>query len=160
MNASRAESILQSQSGLCRRFFKVVPIQTAWTWQEIAKELARVEGGSEPTRSITLGCLTTLASAGLVREKPLGSFQSLVKPNNPVIKEPVMAQTPAVQVAAHKPTLLERLGAKADQLRDMADELDTLAVEISDTLANGGKAATELAELQSTLGRLLGQVKQ
>lgn len=156
MKADRAERILQGQTGLAQKIFRAVPLQEYWTAVRISEEVARVEKTMRQPSHIVRGCLSALKDAGLVREDATG-FQSLVKPET--IKLPKDVE-PMGQIddktAPVTPSLVDRLINEGQRLRNMADVLDGLAVEIDDEIQRASnKNGARLKQLQSTLRELM-----
>lgn len=140
MNHQRAMSVLDNQTTLAQKVFKAVPMQDWWSVHQISAELARQTGQTQ-TRVTLGGCLRTLKDAGLIDEGSGDTYRSAVKPA-PVKKAEPMGQIDDKQ-APVPPSLAERLMAKAQSLREQAEELDNLAVEIEEEIAKAGKAGNE-----------------
>lgn len=155
MNSVRAERILQNQSNLAQRIFRVVPLQVFWTASLIASELARVEKCALPTTHVVKGCLNTLKEAGLVEEGESGHFRNCTKPSI-MPKEKVVPAKAAVVAKPRSLAILDRLAEQASVLRSTADLLDELALEIDEAITNASsKQDTKLKALQTTLRELL-----
>lgn len=156
MNSERAAQILMGQSNLAQRIFKVVPMQVYWSASLIASELARTEKGPAPTIHATKGCLNTLKDAGLVVEGDPGHFRNCVKPERAKKELPVMPVK-----ADKKPrslAILDRLAEQASVLRNTADLLDELALEIDEAIVNASsKQDAKFKTLQTTLRELLAE---
>jgi len=153
MNPARANSILANQSSMAKKVFSVVPMQEYWSIQSIMLELRRLSLTTAPQGEVA-GCLRSLVDAGLVSEIGSMQFRSVVKPTQET--DTVAKELPKAAEPAKKATLLDRLANKAEELRSIANELDDLAIEFTETLnAHVGDAA-KLRELQQTLRGLLG----
>lgn len=144
MNHQRAMSVLDNQTTLAQKVFKAVPIQDWWTVHQIFLEFNR-QTGQPQTRQAIGGCLRTLREAGLIDESGNDKYRSAVKPA-PVKKAEPMGQIDDKK-APVPPSLVERLMAQAQKLRDQAEHLDLLAMEIDDEITKAGQAGNEKLKL-------------
>lgn len=151
MQHARAQNILSGQTNLARRVFAAVPMQAFWTAQDISFEMNRLENHNLSKGEI-LGCLRTLVDAGLVNETASTTFRSNVKS----AKESVTVETKKTAAQAKPLTLLERFTAKAEALREMADDLEMLGLEADQAIKDAGKGNAEMMVIKQNLRALLG----
>jgi hypothetical protein len=74
LSIARQRVLLSSQTAVAKKVFELVPIQEAWTAQEIQGALQRATRSSMDFRLLG-GCLNTLKEAGLVAEPKPGHFE-------------------------------------------------------------------------------------
>lgn len=151
MQLEKAENILTGMSLLARRVMDAVPKQDYWSIGQISNEMNRQSKHAHSKGEIT-GELRTLVDAGLVSEAGLLTFKSNVK--MPEVK-PVSAP-PLKQKGIPKPTLMEQLFEVATTLREAAEKVETLAMEMDTAIKDAGKGNEQLIQLQATLRGLLG----
>ena len=179
ISASRQASLFNGLNSVAKKVYNVVPINEAWTIQQILSELHR---NSQPmTVSVVHGCLGNMAANGLVREQPKGEFRrEAVRPPAPPETECKKPTWPSAKPTTSTPTAMEiamatvttvkpvktvepvspidRLGALAARVTAMANDLKALASDIADTaldvqseLENNAHDLTRLKQLQALL---------
>lgn len=157
MQHDRAQNILSGQSNLARRVFEAVPKQDFWTVLQISNEMHRMEPHGLSKGEIT-GCLRSLVDAGLVAEAGMLTFRSNVKPPKLALpKEAPVVTAPAKKLNQPKPTIMERMLGLADTLRQAAEQIDNLAMEVDSAIVDAGKGNEKLKQLQTTLRGLMGE---
>lgn len=150
MQYERAQRILDGQTNLARKVFAAVPMQEYWSIGQIYNEMHRVEKHSNSRGEIT-GCLRSLVDAGLVSEAGQLTFRSNVKP-----LQEVAVTAPLKKAQAPKPSMMDRAFAVATKLREAAEEIEQLGMEVDSAILDAGKGNAKLLELQATLRGLLG----
>lgn len=153
MNKQRAESILEGQTNVARKVFAAVPMQEFWSVGQISNEMVRVEKHNLSKGEIT-GCLRSLVDAGLVAEAGMLTFRSNVKAELTLKEVPVSAPPAKKQP---KPSLMDRMFALATSLRDVAEQVETLAMEVDTAILDASKGDEKLKQIQATMRSLMGE---
>lgn len=160
MDSQVFKSKIDGQSAIAKKIFEIVPIQGPQNAQWIASAL-RGATHRPADLNILKGCLNTLKEAGLIREPKPGYFQRDPKPVAEQ-KEATQEFTVADDVLPASLTLLERIAMQAARLRagglvllDVADELETIAIEVEEQKKGDSEAAEKLRTLQSVLKGLV-----
>lgn len=148
MQHARAQNILSGQSNLARRVFAAVPMQEFWSVPQISAEMNRLEPHNLSKGEIT-GCLRSLEDAGLVNETASLTFRSTVKPP----KENATVEPKKTPVTSQL-SLLERLAAKAEALRALADDIDLLAMEAEEAIKAASLDSEKLKQFQAMLKQM------
>lgn len=134
MDTIRRDSLLAGQTNLARKVYEAVPIAEPWSLQEILSEMHRL--GHNITHNNTRGCLRDLSEAGLVREPSVLAFvreRVTEKPMKAVQKESAANDTALT-------TPFDVLSTTAVRLRRLADDLDTLALQLHDENSKNAEA--------------------
>lgn len=156
MQHERAMNMLTGQSNLVRKVFAAVPRQEFWSIGQISNEMNRVEKHNNSKAEIT-GCLRHLVDAGLVAEAGLLTFRSNVKPPKlTLLKETQEVSAPPKKKETPKPSLMDRTFTVASKLREAAEEIEQLGMEVDSAILEAGKGNAQLLQLQETLRGLLG----
>ena len=150
MQYARAMNILDGQTNLAQKVFAAVPMQAFWTVQQISTEMFRLENHNLSKGEIT-GCLRTLVDAGLVNETASQTFRSTVKP-----AKVIEVTAPSKKPPAPKTSLMDQLFDLATSLRDVAEKVEAVAMEVDSAIIEAGKGNDQLKALQTTLRGLLG----
>lgn len=177
MSPKRFQSLYNAQTSIARRVYDATPISEAWTVHQVMQELARA---GLPIRDYSKveGCLNSLRQAGLVDEPEKGKFRrakvaplkiAAVSSQPETIEDepaPQMSKpTITVKTASSAPTeakkhtnplerldeLAKRARAAAATLTTLADEIDTVALEIEEEFEANMKAAATLRQLQALM---------
>lgn len=162
LNFERAQSLIQGLNGVCTKVYEAVPIQEAWSAQQVCTELYR-KGSRIGVQDVD-GCLYSLLRQKLVRKIGQNQFQKIVfeKPalmEPPVPTTPTPAPTPAEAGATKSPIdLLEPLAAEAvrlaQELRDLANKIEAAAVGVADMLAESNQKSEQLRQLKTLLNSI------
>lgn len=156
MNRDRANRILVNLPRMASRVFQAVPMQEFWTVGQIVAEMARNDPHNLNTSEVSFA-LRTLDDAGLIREGSTRmTFRSNVKPpaikpkteNNPEMANPDIKSTTPPS---------EKIMALGGKLREIADEMDNLAMEVEEAIQSAGAKNEKLLKLQSSLRELIGE---
>ena len=152
MTPAQHQSRLDGQSSIARKVFQFVPIQEAWTHQQIASEMVRVTGAHTDHR-ILQGCINSLKDSGLIREPQRGKFQRTeVKPKeDPQKKEEVVTTKPKTESKPEPKGAIEILSDIAQKMRSLATELDDAALQIAEDQSANAERAKKLEQLQALL---------
>ena len=153
MSSKRARQIEDGLTGISRKVFEAVPKSDAWATSTIVGEMKRVAGGGTYDLSMVTGCLEGLKNSGLVREPKRGTWiRSPVREVEPadgfgdgalLSDEPTPARAPA------RP--LDRLAAVAAHLRDLANDIEDIAIEIEQESQQATAQTAKLRQLQDLL---------
>lgn len=112
MTPAKYQSALNSQSAIAKKVLEMVPIQEAWSRNEIASNLRRVTKSS-PDVAVLDGCLIRLKDAGLIRERQTGLYQRVEIREREVLH--VATETKIkTQVAADGRTFIAGMGIGVD----------------------------------------------
>lgn len=178
MSPKRFQALYNAQTSIARRVYDAVPISDAWTVHQVLRELDRV---GLPIRDYSKleGCLNSLCQTGLVDEPEKGKFRrAKVAPLKiaavssqpettqdepaPEMSKPTITVKPAPAAApaeAKKHTnplerldeLAKRARAAAATLTNLADEIDTVALEIEEEFEANAKAGEKFRQLQALM---------
>jgi len=149
MRYSRFVQVVSGLSSIALKVYHAVPITEAWTAAQINSELRR-QGVTKST-DIVEGCLANLVDNDLVLEKPMGTFRR-IEVREPEKKQ--MATTPALTVIATSAAPvdpLQVLAALSNRVRQLADEIDTIALQVDGMFAAVAKDSEKLRQLQNLL---------
>ena len=168
MNEAKMARMEGGLNGIAKKVLAAVPIQETWTKDQIAVELRRQGYGAD--RKVLDGCLDTLRGRGLVTEPVRGSFTRVTakqKTNQPEIKivhsistKPKESMSTIQTNPQHHETQmiehLPRLAAIAKGLRQTADELESIALEVEERIQTAEKDTANLRQLQTLLKSIGG----
>jgi hypothetical protein len=173
MQAAKMERIEKSVSGIARKVLDAVPVSEPWPASKIIGEMVRMTSSS-PDFKIVMGCLSTLADQGLVREPKKGEFQrvkprpalSAVSTPDGLAEEPTEPTEPTkladdLPLAPAEP--MDRLASLAGTLRElsakvtaMAKEVEDVALSVEERIQRIHADTEKLRQLQSLL-KSIGQ---
>jgi hypothetical protein len=167
MNKARFEMRFSSVTAVAQKVFHAVPKEAAWPVQAIHGELARK--GQNIDRKIVEGCLTALMGSGLVTQPTTAAYRQ-VKVKEAHEKEEQKVEymtTPKSAIPARmppppeSPAALDRLASLAnrarqmmDNLKALADDIETTALEVTEQMAANEENAQKLKQLQALLKSL------
>lgn len=172
-------------TGVIRKVYDAVPMQTPWNAHEIGQELFRT-GKSGVDAHTLKGCLNSLSKYGMVREPTRGYFMRLPVAK-PVEEESFIldslldelypdqesTETPEKEVAAptqqesttmqttKQETPIEKIGrlastvqAMQSTLKQLASDIDTVAIEVEEMFTSRDAETAKLRQLQALLKSL------
>ena len=158
LSAVRHQALLSGVTSLAQKVYGAVPITESWTHQQIFQEVSRLNISA--AYAIVSGCLNSLIAAGLVNEPTPGSFRRVgvraAKPKPeapapaptvpPVPPVPPQEKAPMTSTAAAPaaPAPIDRIGALAARVAQMAADLKTLATDIGEAACDA-QAQLELS---------------
>ena len=172
MNKSRFDSIYEGLSTVAKKVYEAVPINDGWTPREIQLELSRTGAGVTRDIHVFKGCIESLVRSGIVSESRDGKLRrvKVAKPDvderPPIesfqrqIQETPMAKqdTKPLTIVPKKLTPIERLAGLSarcsklmEELRALASDIETAAIEIDEQTAAAEEGAKKLAQLQALL---------
>lgn len=166
MSRARFERIYSGMNAAAKKVYGATPMRDSWDHAQICSELWRCGMNSDPR--VVLGCLSTLARAGLVNEVERGKFR------REEVKDPVLSATAmkeeemataskgkAVQVvtaAQAKESAIDVLGALAARaatianlVKELSSDIGDAAIEIQSELENNDADMQKFKQLQSLL---------
>jgi hypothetical protein len=160
MTPIRQKTALDGQSSIARKVFEIVPIQQAWTPQQIFSAMGAITRSSIDMHTLR-GCLAALREAGLVRAPQKGLYQRTTVHE----KDESMRATPDTTTAATpKPAAalpkspIDALGGIAQRLthlRNLMDavisDIETAALAMEEDLSEHRESADKLRQLQQIL---------
>lgn len=171
-------------TGVIRKVYDAVPMQTPWNAHEIGQELFRT-GKSGVDAHTLKGCLNSLSKYGMVREPTRGYFMRL-PPSKPVEEptdldsllddlfpdqEPAATQEkevaaptqqePTTMQTTKQETPIEKIGrlastvqAMQSTLKQLASDIDTVAIEVEEMFSSRDAETAKLRQLQALLKSL------
>lgn len=155
MNHQRFNSIYEGLSSVCQKVYGVIPIQETWTIQQIRAEADRRALGITRDHHVFGGCVHTLVKCGLVNESPPGKFRRAkvtAKPEpDKQPKEPEVSAQPVKQSQSTNLNTIDRLSVLALQLKSLAAEIESAAIEIEEQNAVNAEGRKKLEQLQALL---------
>lgn len=161
MTPAKRDAKLQGQTAIARKVYEVVPIQEAWSANEIMTALQRTTRSSMDFK-IMHGCLRALRDSGLINEPKLGMFQRVSakeaaaeflnqKTPTPAKEMKSTASTSPAAPALPKQSaieLLQEIGTRAAQL---ASDVQVAVAMIEEEMATQSADLAKLAQLQTLL---------
>lgn len=162
MNEAKIARLESGLNGIARKVLEAVPVLSPWTKDQIHGELRRQGTGCD--RSHVDGCLDNLRGRGLIKEPARGQFIRITgKTTSPQPEEDMattgirVLQPQAVeQQAADKKDSLSRLAECAKSLRQMADQVDAIALDVEERVQTIERDTEKLRQLQALL-KSIGQ---
>lgn len=157
MNAAKFERKVQELTTTARKVFDVIPANDAWGREKIISECFRV--GHHIQKNIVDGCIAALKEDGLVKEPRPGQFtrakhSDYQPPAEPPQQESVTAKSPVQsqhESRSEKQDLLSRIANLSSQLRATANDLDSVALEVAETIQSAAKDSEKFRQLQALL---------
>lgn len=167
MSEARHRAVLGGLSSIARKVYEATPISEPWAMTRIMSEMNRV--GLPVAHKVAGGCLSTLVSAGLVTEPDRGCFIRAPIRNTKATPEPDIKPVAAIaapaattkqeaQLTTTKPSPIDKLSALSvrvemmtNQLKDLANDLTAVAIEIEEQTAADKAGLEKLHQLQSIL---------
>lgn len=174
MTPARAERLVRELTNVQSKVFYAVPRAEAWPDHVIMQELRRQ--GSNLAMDIIRGCLETLRRQNLIREASPRHFQQInhheradgspkededmASPENTTTTHrPAVVSTPAkAPDPARKLSTLDRLARISLKFRELADELDDIAIQADEDMKSQGQDSETLRQLQKLLGNIGARV--
>lgn len=161
MTPAKYQSALTAQSAIAKKVLEMVPIQEAWSRNEIASNMRRITKSS-PDVAVLDGCLARLKDAGLVRERQTGLYQRVEIREREIIQvptaKPVGSSAPAVESVKSPIDILSSLSERARQLATsivmLASDIETAALTIEQGSAESNANLEKLRQLQALLKSL------
>jgi hypothetical protein len=150
ISAAKHTEILSAQTAIARKVFEVVPIQDAWTSQQIGGALTQQTRSSIQFRTLE-GCLNTLKDAGLIYELTRGRFQR-VTPRETLKAVPMTTKPEVIEAA--QPGAVEVLNELAARARRLAEDIEAAAEMIVEQSHDNEQALHKLNQLQAILKSL------
>ncbi|KSW22806.1 MULTISPECIES: hypothetical protein [unclassified Pseudomonas] len=126
MTPARQQALLKAQTGVARKVYDVVPIQSPWSPLQIKGALT-ASGHSSAELSVIRACLNDLKDAGLVREVDRQMFLRTEVRTPPQQKDQPMPRIvtsikPAAKAGNTSASPIELLGDLASQLKTLGEE--------------------------------------
>ena len=126
--------------------------------------MRRLGSGGADSRMV-LGCLNTLIEAGIVKEVSKGAFQRIEirekaepvvtnKPMEPSQMSIRAMQPVAVQPVTQSATPIDRLSKFAIRLRELANDMETAALELAEQAEKNEIETSKMRQLQQILKSL------
>lgn len=154
LSIARQRVLLSSQTAVAKKVFELVPIQEAWSAQQIQGALQRATRSSLDFRLLG-GCLNTLKDAGLVAEPRPGYFERVkLREAITTMGKAFEPLAPIVISATKPPASVEMLTELASRARKLADDLDAAATAINEEHEQNATSLKTLAQLQGLLKSL------
>lgn len=166
MTPAKLAQAEQAVNGIALKVLEATPKQEAWPLSKIIGELKRA--GCNIGSDVALGCLSTMAKTGLVREPeprcfirvmPKARADLAVVEHVTVVKAVKLEPAPAEPQP--EPTERDTLAKLADlaagvrvmaqQFTDLARAIDDVAIEVEERIAKSNEDSTKLAQLRALL---------
>ena len=153
ISTTKFQAMHKSLTAIAQKVYAAVPASEPWSTSYIHSEMGRL-GSSTRDVAVVLGCLNTLKAAGLVAEPQRNTFiRTAIKPeketaahSNPIGITPM---APAKISAVRSPMVI--LSDISTRFRELADAVDTAALEIDELFTAKSAGAEKLAQLQQLL---------
>ena len=143
--------IMREQSKEAQIVYEATPIKTPWSVQKICSEVVRM--GNSPIRHDRVnGSLRHLQRAGVIREVGNNCYQRIpiaMKTPKPRINPEPKHKIP--EVAVPQDSLLDRFSRISDLMRNAAEEIDNLALDIQSEIESAEAKSKKLKNLQQLL---------
>lgn len=152
MNANKMARIESGLNSMAKKVLDAVPIQQAWTREQIAGELHRTGCGAG--RDVVEGCLATLKDRGAIKEPRHGHYQRITARPPTAANDPMTSASDlpvATAAAPRADDTLSRLANLGALLRRAADECDAIALDVEERVKDAGKDGAKLRQLQALL---------
>lgn len=168
MNAAKLARLESGLNAMAKKVLEAIPIQEPWSKDQITLEMRRT--GSGCAQNVIEGCLATIVDKGLAKEPRRGFFIRVTAktvdadepidasadglPANQEIMPALRRVDPPQPVAPEdtgKPDTLGRLANLAVLLRRAADELEAIAMDVEERVAEVGRDGEKLRRLQMLL---------
>ena len=169
MTPAKLAQAEQSVNGIALKVLEATPKQEPWPLNKIIGELKRQGCSIGP--DVALGCLSTMAKTGLVREPEPRCFIRVtakertvdlavvpVKAVKPAKPAPEPEPAPAAPEPASERDTLAKLAdlaagvrVMAQQCTDLARAIDDVAIEVEERIAKSNEDSTKLAQLRALL---------
>lgn len=159
MNRKTFESTLNGLNSILKKVFEATPKEEAWAAPSISAEMRRLGSGGGDSRQ-TLGCLNQLAQLGLIKETSKGMFQrvEIREKAEPVINKPAEIQPMSIRaiqpVATQSATPIDRLSKFAIRLRELANDMETAALDLAEQAEKNDAETAKMRQLQQILKSL------
>ena len=161
MNQSKFEQAHRGLSAIAKKVFDSVPKSEAWNAPAISADMRRLGSGGADSR-VVLGCLNTLIEAGLVNEVTKGTFQRIEirEKTKPIVITPT--ESPQMSIRAIQPvaqpiqsaTPIDRLSKFAIRLRELANDMETAALDLAEQAEKNDAETAKMRQLQQLLKSL------
>lgn len=146
--------MINGLTGISRKVYEAVPMNSAWGLKAILVEMKRLTGLNSDL-AIVQGCLNTMTEQGILVNRN-EHWMRVKAPSDPAIATMNVLDiscTEAIDKLPKDKTLGEQMYALAERLRALADDLDDMAIAVDEL---GSKDNTELEELRKFKATLKG----
>lgn len=160
LTVEKQQRLLREQTGSARKVYDATPIGEPWSAQQIASELLRK--GSQMNYPIVVGCLSHLSEVGLVREVGRQVFiraavaAPRINSSEDQVKPKQANETPTGTPLERLANLSSCIKGFADNLHQLAKDIDDVALEVEEQAIHGGAEAQKFRQLQESLRTLMG----
>lgn len=152
LSIARQRVLVSNQTAVAKKVFELVPIQEAWTAQQIQGALQRTTRSTLDFRLLG-GCLNTLKEAGLVAEPQPGHFERVKL--REAITVPGKTFEPLVPLDITKQaTSADLLIELADRARKLANDLEAAASVIREENETNAASLEKLVQLKALFKQL------
>lgn len=152
MSAAKFQGEYNGLTAVAKKVYDAVPAMEEWGSARIQVELKRV-GVAMDARQVN-GCLDSLVRSGLVREPKPGMFiRQYVKdaPMRPVLVKSGPVEKTTAEEPMPEEAPIDKLSGLSSKLREIADAIDTAAIEIADRISSESEETAKLRQLQRLL---------
>lgn len=137
MNQRKFDRLLREQNAPAKKVFEAVPLQEAWSPEEVIGEMRRT--GHRLEMHVVRGCLNTLKKAGLIKEPNKNTFTRVSRPFETPSKPTLHLAVPVDEPFTIQPevdmTQFDLLRAKLTNLdKYVTETTEHIRQDIKDTL--------------------------
>ena len=147
MNTTKVQAAVLGQTGVARKVYDVVPFDTPAP--ATALIAAMRERGQRLEFSVLEGCLATLKAAKLIKETSGGFFRETPRIRTPSKAAPLPPESPTPVETPQDP--LSRIAVIAAAMRNFAQQLDDIALEVHEKTTKTDSASEKLKQLRDLL---------
>ena len=142
----------KSLTAIAQKVYAAVPASEPWSVSFIHSEMSRM-GSSTRDVAVVYGCLNSLKASGLVAEPQRGTFiRVATKPEKETVVQPNPIGIPVATIKT--PSIRSPMVILSDistRFRELADVVDSAALEIDELFTAKSAGAEKLAQLQQLL---------
>ena len=142
--------IAREQTKDAMTVYESTPLQQAWTVEKICTQIHR-DNDLPMAKTKVNGCLRHLQQVGLIREVGINHFQRIPVSMKKPKEQPTITFAGKQEKEMPKQDLLEKFANVSKVLRNIADTIDELALEVESEVEAAGNKTGKLAELQKIL---------
>jgi small-conductance mechanosensitive channel len=165
LSAAKQDVLLNGQTAIARKVFEIVPIQEAWTAQQIQTAFTRTTRANIEFKTLH-GCLRALVSTGLVNESRSGYYERSPTREKQTLRLADLGQLKLQQTEkTEEVTTMSQNVSAVDMLRDLgktarafaesasvfAADIEACAALVAEETAANAEGARQFREFQTLL---------
>jgi hypothetical protein len=156
MKLSEMKMLTEQQTTVAQKILSVVPIREAWSTREVMAELRRLHQTHVTSGDVLEGSLYHLKKVGLVKQINGGWIRAPWKDDKAISQSAgnfeYPQEEPAILEQPNDPLVV--LGQAAATLRQLAETIETAALEMAERLNKVGESSKKLEALRGLLKEL------